>query len=62
MGRSAPNSKACSPDWPHGCLKGSVSEVRETILVLAEEKRQLIEVETEKLFVLADPELSGWRY
>ena len=38
-------------------LEALVHEVRETLLVLAEEKKQLIEVQAEKLLVLADREL-----
>ena len=38
-------------------LEALVREVRETLLVLAEEKRQLIEVQAEKLLVRADREL-----
>jgi signal transduction histidine kinase len=37
-------------------LEGLVREVRETLLVLAEDKKQLIEVQAEKLLVWADRE------
>jgi heavy metal sensor kinase len=51
------DTDAALPSLQEVELEALVHEVRETLLVLAEEKRQLIEVQAEKLLVRADREL-----